>query len=64
MVDGIEVVVIVGGVVASMRIYCNEEHPENACLLMFVSEAGRVITTSDVQPLNAELPIAVKLPGS
>ena len=54
MVDGIAFVdARVGGVVASMRIYCNEEQPSNALLLMLVTPAGRDISVRDEQPLKS-----------
>ena len=56
MVDGIAFVdVRVGGVVASMRICCNEEHPSNARPPMLVTPAGRVISARDEQPLKSSL---------
>ena len=53
MVDGIAFVdARVGGVVASMRIYCIEEHLLNAYLSMLVIPVGRVISAREEQLLN------------
>ena len=54
----------VGGVVASMRIYCNEVQPLKTLPLMIVTPAGMVIFVREEQPLNAEPSIVVKLSGS
>ena len=51
MLDGIAFVdERVGGVVASMRIYCNEVQLLKALSPMLVTPAGRVISGREVQP--------------
>ena len=50
MLDGIAFVdERVGGVVASMRIYCNEEHCRKTLFSMLVTPAGRLISVRDEQ---------------
>ena len=53
MVDGIEYVFErVGGVVASMRIYCSDEQPKKALFPILVSVSGRFTYVSNVQFLQ------------
>ena len=64
MLDGIAFVdERVGGVVASMRIYCNDLQPLKALLPMLVSVSGRVISAREEQPLKAPLPMLVSVSG-
>ena len=60
MVEGIALVdERVGGVVAKIFIYVNEEHPLNAEAPMLVSEAGKAISVREEQPLKNSLLIFV-----